>query len=192
MRRTKLTMVAVAVGLLLATQLGGVAAQQPPKAGPEVQVMEGLVGHWQAKVKFWLDPKMPPQESEGMMVRKLIIGGKVLQEEFKGTFAGAPFEGLGLMCYDPQKKKYVGTWVDSMSGTIAMMDSTYDTSTKTFSGTMDEIDPMTGKKMKSRDVVRIVNNDHQIQEMFSTPEGGKEAKMMEIHYHRVKEDKKKR
>ena len=58
---------------------------------------------------------------------------------------------------------------------------------KTFSGTMEEIDPMTGKKSKMRDVVRLVDNDHQVQEMFSTPEGsGKETKMMEIHYQRVK------
>jgi Protein of unknown function (DUF1579) len=172
--------------VLLATCLCGYAAQDAFKPGPEHQAMEPLVGSWKAKVLFWQDPTKPPMESEGTMTRKWIMGGRILQEDFDGKFAGANFKGMGLMAYDPQKKKYVSTWVDSMAPSISMMESAYDAKTKTFMGTMDEIDPQTGKKVKARDVLRIVNNDHQVQEMFSTPEGGKEAKMMEIHYHRVK------
>jgi Protein of unknown function (DUF1579) len=181
-----LTTIALSAGFLLATCLGAYAAQATAKAGPELQAMEPLVGSWKAKVLFWQDPTKAPQESEGTMTRKWIMGGRILQEDFDGKFAGADFKGLGLMGFDPQKKKYVGTWVDSMAPSISVMESVYDAKTKTFAGTMDEIDPQTGKKVKARDVLRIVDNDHQVQEMFSTPEGGKEAKMMEIHYHRVK------
>jgi Protein of unknown function (DUF1579) len=186
MRRLLLTTTVLVVGLLLAASLSANAAQDIFKSGPEVQAMEPLVGNWKAKILFYQDPTKPPMESEGIMTRKWIMGGKVLQEDFDGKFAGADFKGMGLMCYDPQKKKYVGTWVDSMSGTIAMSEIAYDAKTKTFTGTMDEIDPQTGKKAKVRDVLRIVDSDQQVQEMFSTPEGGKESKMMQIQYSRVK------
>jgi hypothetical protein len=186
MRRMQLTTMALTWGLLLATCLGGYAAQDAFKAGPEHMAMEPLIGSWKAKILAWEDPTKPPMEGEGIMKRKWIMGGRILQEDFDGKFAGADFQGMGLMAFDPLKKKYVGTWVDTMAPSIAVMDSAYDAKTKTFAGTMDEIDPQTGKKMKVRDVIRIVDNDHQVQEMFSTPEGGKEAKMMEIHYHRVK------
>jgi Protein of unknown function (DUF1579) len=186
MRRMLLMTIALSGGLFLASRIGADAAQDATKAGPELQAMEPLVGFWKAKVLFWQDPTKPPQESEGTMTRKWIMGGRILQEDFDGKFAGADFKGLGLTCFDPQKKKYVGTWVDSMAPSISMMESTYDAKTKTFAGSMDEIDPQTGKKVKARDVLRIIDNDHHVQEMFSTPEGGKEGKMMEIHYHRVK------
>jgi Protein of unknown function (DUF1579) len=187
MRRKVLTATVLAAMLLLATRLGTALAQDGFKAGPEHQAMEPLVGTFNAKIKFWQEPGKPPHESDGVMVRKWIMGGRFLQEDFDGSFAGAGFKGLGLMGYDLQKKKYLGTWIDSMSTGIAVMESTYDSKTKTFTGIMDEIDPMTGKKMKVRDVVRLVSNDHQIQEMFSTPEGGgKETKSMEIQYQRVK------
>jgi len=187
MRRKVLTAAAVAVMLLVATRLGTALAQDAFKAGPEHQAMEPLAGTFNAKIKFWQEPGKPPSESEGVMVRKWIMGGRFLQEDFDGKFNGASFKGMGLMGYDLGKKKYLGTWIDSMSTGIAVMESTYDSKTKTFSGTMDEIDPMTGKKSKARDVVRLVSNDHQIQEMFSMPEGSaKEMKVMEIQYFRVK------
>jgi hypothetical protein len=169
---------------------GRVLAQQPefklPQPGPEHKVLEPLIGTWNAKVKFWLDPTQPPQESEGVMKRKWIMDGRFVEEKYEGKALGASFQGMGLTGYDPLKKKYVGTWVDSMSCSIMVSQGDYDAKTKTLTSTSDDINPYTGLKTKSRDVLRLVSDDHHLLEMYQTPEGGKEMKVMEIHYHRVK------
>jgi hypothetical protein len=181
-----MTMTALA-GLILATGFGHAAPQEMPKQGAEHKALEALVGTWTAKVKFFQDPGLPAMEMEGTMTRKMIMGGFFLQEDFEGKFLGADFKGLGITGYDVAKKKYVGTWIDSMTTTIMALEGTFDDKTKTFNmTTSEEVDPATGKKMKGRDTLRIMGPDHQVQEMFRTPEGGKEQKAMEIHYHRAK------
>ncbi len=46
-------------------------------------------------------------------------------------FGDMDFHGQGQTGYDPAKKKYIGTWVDSMSPTIMMMEGDFDPRTKT-------------------------------------------------------------
>jgi hypothetical protein len=181
------TVVSVAAALALVIHLDAARAQQMVKPGPELQALDPLIGSWNCKVKFWMDPTQPPSESEGIMTRKWIMNGLFLQEDFEGKFAGSDFRGMGITGYDPPRKVYTSMWVDVMTPVITKMEGTFDAKTKTFSMTsQDEIDPTTGKKVKGRDTLRIVSADHQVQEMYRTPEGGKEVKAMEIHYHRIK------
>src|SRR6516225_8310477 len=81
----------------------------PVMRGVEHQVLESLVGTWDAKVTFYLDPKKPI-ESTGVMKRKMILGGNFLQESFQGEFIGKKFAGLAIIGYDANKKKYVTNW----------------------------------------------------------------------------------
>ena len=68
-----------------------------------------------------------------------------------------------------------------MGPSMMFIEGTYDEKTKTMTSLSDEIDPQ-GKKSKFRSVLKLESPQHHIHEMFSTPEGGKEMKMMEIHY----------
>jgi hypothetical protein len=186
MRRKLVTTVAVTVGLILAVRFGPVQAQfDMPKPGPEHKVLDPLVGTWQAKVKFWLDPDAKPMEAEGTMNRKWIMNGLWLEEKFEGKFFGMDFTGLGLTGYDPVKKKYTGTWIDSMTPMLTTTEGTYDAKAKTLTVTFEEVD-LKGNKAKGRDTIRVVDDDHQVQEMYRTKEGGKEMKVMEINYSRAK------
>src|SRR5438445_6430837 len=71
-----------------------------PERGPEHKVLESLVGVFDAKVRLFVDPKAPAQESKGVMTRKMILGGNFLQESYKGEFFGKPFTGLGIVGFD--------------------------------------------------------------------------------------------
>jgi hypothetical protein len=181
MRHKVLTTMTVAAALVVAAQLTAQAQFTPPKPGPEHKVLESLTGTWTAKAKMWLEPGKEPATSEGKMTNKWIMGGLFLEQAFDGKFMNMPFKGLGVTGYDSAKKKYVGTWIDSMGGGIMVMEGTYDEKTKTLTTFSDEIDPQ-GKKSKFRSSVKILSADHHVQEMFNTPEGGKEMKMMEIDY----------
>src|SRR5204863_3530609 len=103
-------------------------------------------------------------ETTGVMNRKMVLGGNFLQESFKGKFMGKDFAGIGMIGYDPARKKYVTTWHDSMSLSTMIMHGTYDEDKKTFITVGDDID-VGGKKMKGRDVLKIVNDKEQTFEM---------------------------
>lgn len=157
-----------------------------PKPGPEHKFLASMEGAWTANVKSWFGPG-EPKESTGTMDRKMIMGRRYLQESFKGEFLGTKFEGMGIVAYDVNKKKYVTTWIDNMTTGISMMQGTYDTDSKTLTSLGEEDNPAMGGKMKTRDVLKITSADEQRFEMFRTPlKTGKEFKVMEITYTRKK------
>jgi len=162
--------------------------EDPSKPGPEHKILATLEGSFHATVKAYFDPTKPPDESTGTMERRMIMGGRFLQERYEGKALGQPFFGMGLTGYDKTKKKYNAVWVDTMSTSIMNSLGTYDAYKKTFTYLSEDFDPFMGKKMKGRDVLTIVSDKEQHQEMFRSPaEGeGPEMKVLEIKYVRKK------
>lgn len=150
--------------------------------GPQHAALKPLAGSWKAVVKTWMSPG-DPVVTEGTAEDTLVLGGRFLKEEYHGTFAGEPFEGIGLTGYDNMKKKYVSAWVDSMGTMIQTQTGTMDASGKTltFNGTWE--DPVTHKKSSTRMVTRFVDDNTHTFEMYSQVEG-KDHKEMEITYTR--------
>jgi hypothetical protein len=146
--------------------------------------LKPYVGSWTASVKMWMQPGAPPQESSATSEAKWILGGRYIQEDVKTNFNGMPFEGRGTIGYDNLKKKYVGTWIDNMGTGIMTSEGTYDAATKTFANTSEGSDPMTGKTMKSRDVLHIEGNSKMVREIWNKGPDGKEYKAMEMSYTR--------
>jgi hypothetical protein len=155
--------------------------------GPEHERMvKQFGGTWNADVNAVMAPGAPPDVSTGTMTTKPVFGGRYLHQMFKGKMMGEDFEGAATMGYDKAMKKYVGTWVDSMS--TGMMTSTgdYDEATKTYNMTADFCDPMSGQMMKCREVITVADDDHHMMEMYGPGPDGKEMKMMTIKYTRAK------
>lgn len=160
------------------------------KPGEEHKMLAKSAGTWKAHVKFWMKPGEAPDESDGIMKKKMIMGGRFLEEEFTGKFGDQKFTGGGLVGYDIRKKKYVNVWVDSMSTAIMTSEGTYDPEKKTYTYVGEGVNPTTGKELKTRDVLRIVNDDEQLFEMYWDMGKGNEFKVMEITYKRTEEKKK--
>jgi hypothetical protein len=163
----------------------------PPQMqpGPEHKQLASYAGNWNIKAKFWMSPDAKPEDSEGVVTRTVILDGRYLQETFKGKAGGMEFTGIGVWGYDNLRKHYFSTWIDSMGTGLMHSTGSYDASKTTYTFHSDDIDPFSGKKMKTRVLVRVVSDDHQVMEMFSTPEGGKEFRMMELHYTRAPKKK---
>ncbi|MCI0639157.1 MAG: DUF1579 domain-containing protein [Gemmataceae bacterium] len=157
--------------------------------GPEHKIMEKMAGTFAAHSKAWFDPtKKEGEESTGVMNRKLILGGRFLQEAFQGKVMGMPFEGGGLLGYDRMKKTYVSIWVDSMGTGIMQSTGSYDSAKKAFTFQSEDIDPFSGQKTKSRTIIRLVSDDEEVMEMYSQPSdaSAKERKVLEVNYKRKK------
>jgi hypothetical protein len=160
--------------------------QKYGRPGPEHKLLEPLVGTWNSKCKMWLDPAATPQVSEGTLVRKSILGGRFICEEFDGKMMDKPFQGFGTMGYDRAKEKFVSTWIDSVSTAIHMSQGSYDATTKTFTFKNEETCPITKKPVKTRDTLKVVSDNEQVMEMYRQMGDEKEMKTMEITLTRKK------
>ena len=157
---------------------------QIPEAPPEMKLYKNDIGTWDAVVKFYYDPNAEPVESKATEVNRM-LGEMWALSEFKGEIMGAPFQGSSQMGYDPVKKKYVGTWVDSMSPFSIQMEGTYDEKTKSLTS-FGKMKDATGAEMDGKWVVTHKNENERSMTMSSKPPGAKDfVVMMEVKYKRV-------
>jgi hypothetical protein len=197
--------VAFAVGLALCLALGMSApagAQQGEKKltsehqaamdawmkvatpGEGHKALEPMIGSWNVKTTMWEKPGAPPELGSGTAENSWVLGGRFVREEVQGEFGGMKFQGLGYTGYDNFKKKYVGTWMDTMGTMIMESMGTADPSGKVFTLTSTIDDVMTGKPTTVRSVTRVVDANKHVMEMFGPDPSGKEFMMMEIVYTR--------
>ncbi len=163
-------------------------AQMPsiPQPGPDQEVFKAEAGTWDAVVEITPGPGMPAMTSSGVETATLGCGGLCLITDFKGELMpGMAFVGHGLTAYDANKKKYVGSWSDSMTSGIAMSESTMDAATKTMTGWMEAADA-SGAPVKSKMTSTYPDADHRVMTAFATGPDGKEVQTMKITYTRRK------
>ena len=162
------------------------AAQQPPvpKPGAEHKLLTADAGTWDAIVET-AEPGKPPTKSKGVEVNTIGCSGLCLITSFKGDMGGMTFEGSGVTTWDPKKKKYVGSWTDSMSTGLSIGESTYDAAKKTWNGTMEGPD-MSGNVMKARTTTVHSAAGTRVFTIYGPGPDGKEAQMMKITYTRRK------
>lgn len=199
MRRTKIGIALACLAAAVAAADEKAAPAPPPdqKAmmeawakfatpGPAHKALQPLVGTWNAKITSWMAPGSAPVTSDGTSEIAWVLGGRYLQQKHEGSFLGQPFSGLGYTAYDNYKKQYLGTWMDNMGTSILSMAGTADASGKVLAmeGKMDDF--VTGRVLAIRSTLRILDEDHNVYEMFAPGPDGKEYKMMEIDYSRKK------
>lgn len=193
MRTIKGKWATMAGAVLVLTGMGLVAGAAPPaqdeafpvpKPTKEHDRLRKEAGSWDATVKSWMAPNTEPMVSKGTETGRMLAGGLWLVQDFRGEFGGREFRGHGQMGYDTNKKKYVGTWIDSFSTSILVLEGEYDEAKQetVFVGEMP--DPATGQMIKFRNVGKLIGNDTRVFAMYVPGPDGKEFKTMEIEYKR--------
>lgn len=172
------------VVVLALTPGAAVAQQMPPMPtpGPAHEALKADVGTWNATVEMVPAPGVPAMTSTGVETNTMGCGGLCLVTDFKGTIMpGVSFEGHGVMAYDPAKKKYVGSWTDSMSTGLATSEAIWDPAKKAFTGWMEGPD-MTGTVVKTRTVTEHKDGGTRVMTVYGPGPDGKEFQMMQIVY----------
>lgn len=147
--------------------------------------LDAFVGTWNTKLTMRMAPGAEPMTSEGTSENRWVMGGRLLEQRFRGNFMGAPFEGLGFTGYDNVKKHYWGTWMDTMStGMMLAKGWMPDDKTWIFSGSYP--DPMTGKDTRVEERITVNSPDQHTFEMYGPAPDGSMFKTMEIVYTRKK------
>jgi hypothetical protein len=148
--------------------------------------LDDLAGSWDAAVKVSLDPSKPPTESKATSETKWIMGNRYLEEKVLGEFGGMKFLGQGLTGYDNLQKKYTTAWIDNMGTGISTSTGSYDAGKKTFTFHGEEIDPLSGKKVKDKTVIHVIDKNTHEETMYKVV-GDKEVEVMHITYTRKAE-----
>lgn len=179
----------LAIGLGLGNAVGSVRGQEGPplpKPTAEHERLAREAGTWDATIKSWMaGPGAEPVVSRGVQIAKMMPGGLWLLSSFEGKFGDMEFHGAGQTGYDARKGKYVGTWVDSMSSDVTVMEGTYDEKARAMTMTSKGTDPA-GKPYDMRMITRYESEDSMIftMEMKMEETKGEFVKMVEISYKR--------
>lgn len=161
--------------------------------GPHHKHMAPMAGKWKYEMKWWMPGMTDPMTSEGTAETKWLYDGRFLQQEIEGPEEPGPdgkptkFRGTSISGYDNMTREYTNVWFDNMGTSIMICRGACSDDGKVITMSGEMANPMSGDpREKVRTITRVENEDRHHFAMFSIQKDGKEFKMMEIVYNRVK------
>jgi hypothetical protein len=174
--------VVVVAGTILVAQDGA-----PPVAKTEQhRWLDQLVGEWNVAMSATMAPGAEPLKMEGTTSARS-LGGLWLIAEGQVNFGGLPMNSILTVGYDPEKKTFVGTWVDTMQTHMYVYRGSLDEAKKTL--TLEATGPSFEDPKKTaefRDAFEVVSPDHVVLTSSLKGEDGKWTQFMRADYKRKK------
>ena len=153
----------------------------PAKPEKEHEWLQKLTGEWSFTVAFPGGPEQPPAGGHppgSETVRS--IGGLWVMAEGRGQVpGGGPATMMMTLGYDPQKKKFVGTWFGSMMTYLWVYEGSLDESGKVL--TLETEGPdfkNPGKMGKFREVIELTSDDERTFTSYALSDGEWQKLMM--------------
>ena len=163
-----------AVALLAGTDL--LQAQETPQTpAPEKehQWLQQLVGQWETRGEAVMGPGQPPVTCEGTQTVRA-IGPFWTVSETTSNFMETPVTGIMTLGYDPEKEKFVGTWIDSMTNTMWTYEGTLDETGKILTLKTEGPNPTNpGETSQYKETIEVKSKDHKV---FSSSIQGSDGK----------------
>jgi hypothetical protein len=170
----KRTVIASFVVALLAA-VAGPAQDAPKMPAPqkEHEWLRQFVGEWETELEMYMEPGKPPVKGKGTdKARRL--GGFWVVTEGKSEVMGMSFDSILTLGYDPQKKKYVGTWVDSVNSYLWKFEGTVDSTGKVLTFEAEGPCPAAPEKLgKFKEVIEFKSQDHRVSASSMLGDDGK-------------------
>jgi hypothetical protein len=189
----KKSAIVILVGLLAAAA-GVRPAEDPSDAGPkssgackEHQWLQPLVGEWTYESEGIVDPSQPPVKSQGTASARA-LGGIWLVAETDGKAPnGVAMKGILTLGYDPERKKYVATFISSCMSRLWTYEGSLDEAGKILTLETDGPNPSTpGKTTRYKDTYEVKGSDHWVQTSFALTDDGKWFRFATVNYRRKK------
>ena len=154
----------------------------------EHQWRQKLVGEWTSEAEAEMELGKPAEKCKGTEVVRS-LGGLWILAEGKGEMPGG---GLATMLmtlgYDPQRKRFVGTWIGSMMTHMWVYDGGLDAAGRVL--TLEAEGPNMagpeGQMAKYRDVIELKSDGHRVLTSHMLGEDGTSRQFMTAHYRRTK------
>jgi hypothetical protein len=156
-----------------------------PETQKEHQWLQQLVGEWSYEAEAKMGEDQPPEKATGTeSVRSL--GGLWILAEGQGEMPGCGSATTMITIgFDPQKHRYVGTWVGSMMTYLWLYDGELDASEKVLTLTSDGPSMTSDEKMaKYKDVIEFKTNDHRVMTSHVLGDDGQWHEFMTVNSRR--------
>lgn len=148
-----------------------------------------LAGEWEGVTKTWFEPDKIGDESPMKGTMKIILDGRFILHEYKGSIEGKPLEGISIYGYDMVEGCFQSVNIDSFhSGTTIMMQNGVPGTNKlsalgsyTFKASPEEI-----YHWGWRTEIDMVDNDNLLITIYNISPEGESAKAVETAYKRIK------
>ena len=150
------------------------------------KMLAASVGKWAVETTMWdpLHKDAAPDKSMGTSDTKMILNGLFQESTYSGTMMGMPFQGVGIIGFNNSRKLFSSTWVDNMGSGMMYLEGVYDSGSKAIVLKGKMTTPSMRKDQEIREVLKNVDDNSQLMEMYTTLDDGKEFKAMEIKYTR--------
>jgi hypothetical protein len=175
--------------LVMLLFVGSAQVEEMPQPEPKLEQhewLQQLVGEWTVTAEATMAPGAEPMGMESTE-RTRSIGGLWVMSEMTASLAGTPFTSIMTLGYDPKKKAFVGTWIDSMQTHmwhyVGTLDETKTVLTLATEGpSMDDPD----KECKFRDTIELKGKDVRLLTSSVQGEDGTWSTFMRAEYQRKK------
>jgi hypothetical protein len=149
--------------------------------------LQRLVGEWTYESEMVMEPGKPPEKSGGTE-RVRSLGGLWIVAEGQGEMpSGGPATMLMTLGYDPQTKRFVGTWVGSMMTHLWVYDGALDAAERVLALESDGPSMADdGKTARYRDALELKSDDHRTLISSVRGDDGKWKQFMTVNYRRKK------
>ncbi|MDI7174549.1 DUF1579 family protein [Leptospira santarosai] len=74
---------------------------------------EFLIGNWKGVAHMIFEEGKIADESPIAGTMKLVLGGRFILHEYKGSFKGEPLEGIAIYGYHIDRNRYESAWIES-------------------------------------------------------------------------------
>ncbi|MDO9372809.1 MAG: DUF1579 domain-containing protein [Ferruginibacter sp.] len=146
-----------------------------------------LVGEWEGNAKTWFEPDNVADESPVRGTMRLILDGRFIMHEYKGSFGGKPLEGMAIFGYHLELQKFQCAWIDSFHNGAAMMFSEGKKAGKFLDvlGSYAYVTPELEQHWGWRTEIDIKDKDEVIITAYNITPEGEETKATQVVYKRI-------
>jgi hypothetical protein len=147
--------------------------------------LQRMIGEWTSEAECSMEPGKPPETFHGTeSVRSL--GGVWIVAEGQGEMpGGGAATTIMTLGFDPQRKRYVGTFIGSMMTHLWLYDGALDASESALA--LETEGPSMagdGGTAKYRDVIEWRSDDHRVLTSHMLGDDGTWRTFMSAHYRR--------
>jgi hypothetical protein len=161
-------------------------AMMPTKPQKEHQWLQKWIGQWTYETEVTMGADQPPEKATGIeTVRSL--GELWVLAEGRGEMPGCSETVTTLMTlgYDPQKQRYIGTWISSMMAHLWRYEDGQLDAAETTLTFESEGPAMSGEGMaRYRDAIEFKSDHHRVMTSAVLGGDGQWHLFMTVHYKR--------
>lgn len=157
-------------------------------SGPHRE-LNRMAGEWQGQVRTWFEPDKLADVSAMAGTIEPVLGGRFLLHRYKGEMQGKPLEGLSIIGYHLELRKYQVIWMDTFHmGTAMLFSESAEGASFNVNGSWIWVGPEERQTWGWRTEIEMISDDEIRMTAYNVTPQGEEAKATELYYKRKKKE----